>query len=241
MTGAIPTAARYRLSGYSARPVHRLGQASDTLVREAARTLINQAEPRVRDLISGERTRLADAAKTGLPFAGIAGAIFLLTHYFVKPTAKAVRVVGYSASAATAGLGGYLFFDRLADVAPPPPPPSGGTGSGIVQSLVNPVAHQIAQAVVSEAEPKVRAIVEDEKLQLAEGAKAALPWGGAAAAAAAATAFAVPQDLGWAKAAGYSLAALLAVVGAWRGLDVYGTPRPKPTALPGAPPATEAA
>ena len=62
----------------------------------------------------------------------------------------------------------------------------------------------LARAVVAEAEPKVRALVSDERARLGTAGEAALPWGALAAAAFFATMYLVPSDLPAAKMAGYT-------------------------------------
>jgi len=197
----------------------RLGQ-SDSLLREVARNVVAEADPRVRDIISEERTRVAQAAKLGLPFAALSGLAFLGTTYAVPVEARSARVVGYAASAGFLGLSLWLAVDRLADVRPEPAGPGGGgpTG-GLLTAVAQPLASQLAQAVVSEAEPRVRAIVADEKAKLSSAGKAVLPWAAAGAAALAGTMFLVPDKLKIGKAAGYAAGALLVLIGAWKGLD----------------------
>ena len=198
----------------------RLGQASDSLVREVARSVVAQADPKVRSIISDERTRVAQAVKVGLPFLALSGAAFLGTQYAVSPKAKTARIAGFTASAGLLGLALWFTADRLTDIPlEESPAPSGGGGAGLLSQFAAPVATQMAHAVVQEAEPRIRDIVDDEKAKLAEAGKAALPWAGAAVATFAGTAFALPKDLGWVKAVGYSLSGALLLISIYQGLD----------------------
>lgn len=207
-----------RPAGIGLGRVH-LGQASDSLVREVARTIVAQADPKVRSIISDERTRVAEAVKVGLPFLALSGASFLGTQYAVSPKAKTARIVGFTASAGLLGLALWFTADRLTDIPIEAPAAAGGSGTGLLSQFAAPVATQMAHAVVQEAEPRIRDIVDDEKAKLAEAGKAALPWAGAAIATFAGTAFALPKDLGWAKAAGYGLSGALLLFSIYQGLD----------------------
>lgn len=78
----------------------------------------------------------------------------------------------------------------------------------------------MAKVVVAEAEPKVRAIINDEQAQLAEAGTAALPFIGASVAGFLATAFLVPEEKNAWKFGGYLVSAAALLGGLWKGLTV---------------------
>lgn len=203
---------RPRLSG------PKLGQISQSVVDQASRSVISEAEPRFRKIVHEERSLLARAAIESLPYMGGAATIFLATTYLVPGESKTLKGAGYVGAAGLATFGAWKAFEAAggAEELPPPPPPSDG-GGGI--PFISGAAQQLAQAIVREAEPKVRALVDDERAKLGSAVEKSLPYLGASAAALLATMYFVPDGMnGW-KVAGYmsSVAALL--LGAWQGLS----------------------
>lgn len=205
MTGLVPL----RTDG------PRLGQVS-TLVggitSNLAKQIVQEAEPAVRSIIRDERNRFVEALSGGLPFGAAAAAGYVGTSYLVPDGAKVAKVVGYSASAAALGIGAWLTFRRLTEkpaepeaAAPATPPPE--------------VVQQAAKALIQEAEPRVRQIVDEERARAAAALQAGLPFAGAAAAAFLATMFLVGAGEKTLKAVGYSSTALLLGAGAWVALS----------------------
>lgn len=90
----------------------------------------------------------------------------------------------------------------------------------IPESLARP----IAAAVVEEAAPRLRTIVQEERARAAESVKDGLPWAGLSAAAFIASAHLVPERMTGAKALGYAASAGLMAYGAWRILSSGGPP-----------------
>ena len=191
----------------------RLGDLSDFtggLTSGLAKQIVGEAEPAVRRIVRDERNRFAEAAIGGLPFACAAAVGYSATRYLVPDARPGLKAVGYIASAGAAGIGALWTFMRLTErpenaepAAPPGTPPK--------------IVSQAAIAIVAEAEPKVRRIVDDEKRRLAVALEAGLPWAVGAAAAFLATLFVAPGPA--IKAAGYSATAILLGTGAWRTLE----------------------
>lgn len=79
----------------------------------------------------------------------------------------------------------------------------------------NAVINQAAAAVVAQAEPRVRAIVAEERSKLAGGAIQALPYMGGALTVFLATQYLLPKDKKFERGIGYVAAAGLFTIGAW--------------------------
>lgn len=210
-TAPVLATRRPALSGPS------LGQLSQSLVDQAARAVIAEAEPRVRLIVREERSRLANAAIEGLPYAAASAAVFIAASQLVPAKSPTLKSAGYVASAGLLAIGAWQTLSVAAGPETTPTPPT-SSDTGI--PLFSSTAQQLAQAVVREAEPKVRALVEDERVKLGSAVENALPFLGASAAAFLGTAYLVPKEKPSWKFAGYmgSVAALL--LGAWRGLTV---------------------
>lgn len=192
-----------------------LGQFSSSIIEEAARKVIQEAGPLARKIVAEERSKVANAMKGALPFAGLSAAALLGTRYLVPASSTTGKMAGYVASAALLGVGAWRVLDELSAEMPAPTP---AAGDNVLTSLIKPTADQLAKSVVTEAEPKVREIIRDEKAKFAEAAMSGLPWAGASAAAALGTAFLVPESQSVAKLAGYGAATALLLGGIWSGL-----------------------
>lgn len=81
------------------------------------------------------------------------------------------------------------------------------------------VINQAASAVVSQAEPRVRAIVAEERSRLANAAIQALPYAGGALTLFLASQFLVPADKKFLRGLGYVTSAGLFTIGAWLAFD----------------------
>jgi hypothetical protein len=194
----------------------RLGQIGDLasgLTSGLAKQIIGEAEPAVRRIVRDERNRLAEALIGGIPFGGAAAIGYTATRYLVPEKKPIVKAVGYIASAATATIGAWWTFKRLTETAEPKPVES--TPAGTTPKIVN----QAATAIVIEAEPRVRSIVDDEKALMSSALQAGLPWAIGAVAVFLGTTFVVRPGQDLLKAAGYSITALLLGSGAWMTLE----------------------
>ena len=204
--------------GYVGRPAlrgPRLGQ-SNAVINQAASAVVSQAEPRVRAIVAEERSRLANATIQSLPFLGGSLTAFLAAQYLVPSDKKFLKGVGYVASAGIFTVGAWKVLQELSGPEKAAPASSGG---GLL-AIFGDTARQMAQVVVTEAEPKVRQIVADEKAKLAEAGLETLPFLGASAAGFLATAILVSDEDKKLKFGGYMASAAALLAGFWRGLTV---------------------
>jgi hypothetical protein len=174
---------------------------------------VTQAEPAVRRIVHEERARMASAGKMFIPFAAAGTGGILGSLYAIPKAKKGARTVGLLASAAILGAGAYVALNEIEgppEAAPPAPGPD--------IPFVGDVATQMAQAIVREAEPRAKAMVDEVHTDLAEAGMAALPFAALSAASFFGTAYMVPETAPAGKAAGYTAAAALMLVGMWRAL-----------------------
>jgi len=87
------------------------------IVQQAAKTLVQEAEPRIRQIVDEERARAATALQAGLPFAGAAAAAFLATMLLVGSGEKTLKAVGYSATALLLGAGAWIALEKEKEAA----------------------------------------------------------------------------------------------------------------------------
>lgn len=181
-----------------------------------ARQIVSEAEPAVRRIVKEERNRFAEALIGGIPFAVISALSFVGTRYLVPQEAGFAKTIGYLTSAIAAAGGAWLTISRLHEEDEKKPEnvvaPSG-------PSAIDPYIARTAQAIVAEAEPKVKAIVNSERQRIAEASLVALPFGVAAMATFLATLFVVDSENSLVKAAGYAGTTLLLGTGAWFALE----------------------
>lgn len=176
---------------------------SSSVVNQAAREVVAAADPRVRQIIAEERERVARALAESFSFGGIGVLAALGTRYYV-PSGTG-QALGYGAAVILGGVAAWRLWSGL---RAPPAPPEDPDGSTLIR-FVEPVVNQFATAVVREAEPRIRAIVEDEKAKFEEAAKVAVPAVAGAAASYLGTSYLVPDRMKLGKVAGYGLAATL--------------------------------
>lgn len=189
----------------------RLGQRSSYtsgLTADLAKQIVAAAEPATRRIILDERNRLAEALIGGIPFAGGAAIAYVGTRYLVPDDKKTAKAVGYGAAALTAVIGAWWTFAHMTEATAPAPTPGG-------PSVVTDVATQAAKDIVTEAEPKIRKIVDEEKARAVDAAKSGLPLAIGSFAVFLGTLFLVKDNDTTVKALGYSATALLLGAGAW--------------------------
>ena len=87
------------------------------IVQQAAKTLVQEAEPRIRQIVDEERARAATALQAGLPFAGAAAAAFLATMLLIGSGEKTLKAVGYSATALLLGAGAWIALEKEKEAA----------------------------------------------------------------------------------------------------------------------------
>lgn len=184
------------------------------ITSDLARKIISEGEPVVRRIVKEERNKYAEALIGGIPFALISTLAYLGGKYVVPEGATLGKAVAYTAAAASAAGGAWWVVSNLQEEVPPAPTTTGGGSSAI-----DPYVQKASQAIIAEAEPKVRAIVDDERRRIAEAGLSALPFGIAAVAAFLSTFFLVEPEKKLVKAAGYAGTALLLGAGVWFGLQ----------------------
>lgn len=203
----------------------RLGQArlgqdwsgiTGGLTSGVAKDIVREAEPPVRRIIQEERYRFSTAIINGLPFFGVGALAYIATRYFVPDDKKTAKGVGYLTAAAAGTIGGWYVVSKLKEgqIEEPPPQPETAT-SGTVTAL----AQNAAKAIVAEAEPKIRRIVDEERARIAEAGQAALPFAVGSVATFLATLLLVGKENNLMKALGYTGSVLLMGTGLWLGLE----------------------
>lgn len=196
---------------------HSLGQIealTSGLTSGLAKQIITEGEPVVRRIVKQERNKYAEALIGGIPFALISTLAYLGAKYIVPADKTMAKAVAYTTAAVSAAGGAWWVVSNLREEEPPAPPtPKTGPTS------LDPYIQQASQAIVTAAEPRVRAIVDDEKKRIAQAGLAGLPFGIAAIAAFLSTFFLVEPEKKLVKAAGYAGTALLLGAGLWFALQ----------------------
>ncbi len=190
----------------------RLGQLPSAIVDEAAKTVIAQADPAIRRIVHEERARIARAGKTFVPYAAVGIGGIIGSIYLAPKGANVAKAAGLISSVALLGLGGYLGLKELEG------PPAAAPEPGPNIPFLGDIASQVAQAIVKEAEPRVKVMLADISTDLTEAGTSALPFAAGSAATFFGTAYLVPESTPVGKAAGYTVSAALMLVGIWRAL-----------------------
>lgn len=194
---------------------YRLGQISEILgggvLDDVARSVVAQAEPAVRRIIHDERNRFAEALLLGIPWASGAAIAYLGTRYLLPDKPAWGKWGGYSAAAVLGAVGAWQSISALQVIGPPPKPTE--------PSVLDPVVERTAKAIVAEAEPRIRNIVDDEATRISTALQTGLPFAVASAAAFIATWLLVDEKKVGMKALGYSGSVLLFGAGAWFALE----------------------
>jgi hypothetical protein len=187
----------------------RLGQTSE-MINRSAQAIIEKAEPRLRALLSEERTKLSDSVNSGLPYAGLAAATFLASSYLVPKKDETARFVGYGISAALLGVGVWTAWKGITTPPPLPPAPTPedpGIIGEVLSTLVDPTSRKLAAAIVAEAEPRVRKIMAESGQKLSDVTSSVIPWWALAAATCIGSMFLIPESMPAGKAAAYAASA----------------------------------
>lgn len=197
----------------------RLGQTS---YQKTAQAVVEAAEPRLRQIIAEERSRLADVAVASLPYVGLSALTYLVSAYVIEK-GSTLKTVGYGVSIGFLALGLWQGIEAIgeqpASAAPIQEEDTGIIGD-VVGALVDPASRKLAAAVVLESEPVIREILVEERLRFAEAIETAVPFLGVSVAAGLGTAYLVPEDMSMAKFAGYMVSAGGALYGLYRGAGV---------------------
>jgi len=187
----------------------QIGLLTGGLTQDIAQKIVSEAEPATRRIVRDERNRLAEGLMGGLPFAALSGVAFVGTQYLVPDDRGSWKFAGYAASFVSMGVGAWYAFSRITET-PPTQAPAGA---------VPPLVAQAAQAIVDSADPKIRAIVQEERSRAAAAAEAGLPLAGAGALALLLSATLVPADSEMLKVLGYAGSIVLLTAGAWVALS----------------------
>lgn len=187
----------------------QIGLLTGGLTQDIAQKIVAEAEPATRRIVRDERNRLAEGLMGGLPFAALSGVAFVGTKYLVSDDRETWKFAGYAASFVSLGVGAWYAFSRITETPAVQAP--GGP--------VPPLVAQAAQAIVESADPKIRAIVQEERSRAAAAAEAGLPLAGAGALALLLSATLVPSDSVALKVAGYAGSIVLLSAGAWVALE----------------------
>jgi hypothetical protein len=193
----------------------RLGQISGLtggLVDSLAQRVVAEAEPVTRQIVRDERNRFAEALIGGVPYGAGGAVAYVGTRYLVPDRLPVVKAGGYAAAAILAAVGAWQTIDRLREPVPAAAPPSG-------PSALDPVVGRTATAIVAEAEPRVRKIMDEERARIAAAAQAGIPFAVASGASFLATLFLVKDENRLLKVLGYAGTAVLLGAGAWVALE----------------------
>lgn len=87
------------------------GMVAD-VAAQAAKDIVDQAEPRIRKIVEEEKARAVQAAQAGIPLAIASLAAFLATMFLVDADNKMMKAVGFSGSAVLLGAGAYVALDK---------------------------------------------------------------------------------------------------------------------------------
>jgi hypothetical protein len=190
------------------RRLGQIGLLTGGLTQDIAQKIVSEAEPATRRIVRDERNRLAEGLMGGLPFAALGGVAFVGTRYLVPEDSGGWKFTGYAASFVSLGVGAWYAFSRITEAAPPQP-----------AGAVPPLVAEAAQAIVTSADPKIRAIVQEERSRAAAAAEAGLPLAGAGALTLLLSATLVPEDSEMLKVAGYAGSIALLTGAAWVALS----------------------
>src|SRR6185295_11720670 len=104
------------MSDSTVKPITEQGGVVADVAAQAARDIVNEAEPRIRRIVEEEKARAVQAAQAGIPLAIGSLAAFLLTTFLVDDKNKTMKAVGYSGSALLLGAGAYVALDKEREV-----------------------------------------------------------------------------------------------------------------------------
>lgn len=193
----------------SPRGLGQIGLLTGGLTQDIASKIVQSAEPATRAIVRDERNRLAEGLIGGLPFAALSGVAFVGTQYLVPDDQKTMKFLGYAASFVGLGAGAWYTFSRITEKAPPSAP----------AGQVPPLVAEAAKAIVDNADPKIRQIVQEERSRAAAAAEAGLPYAAGGALALLASATLIPGDKTFLKLAGYVGSIGLLTLGAYVALE----------------------
>lgn len=187
----------------------QIGLLTGGLTQDIARKIVAEAEPATRRIVRDERNRLAEGLMGGLPLAALSGVTFVGTYYLVPEDRKTWKFAGYAASFASLGIGAWYSFSRITETRPP----------SETAGAAPPVVAEAAKAIVDSADPKIRAIVQEERSRISAAAEAGLPLAAGGALALLLSATVIPSDSTLLKTLGYTGSIALLTTGAYVALE----------------------
>jgi len=188
-----------------------LDTLTSKLTDSTARSLVDAAFPKVQAILEQERNRLVNSLTMGIPFGAASAITATLTYYYAQTNAQ--KAIGYSLAAAIAGGGGIAVLLGLKSQD------QNQVQTQTKSSSLDPYIEAAAQTLIAQADPKVRAIIAEERTRVTSSLQTALPWGVGGALAALATVFAIPDGLDALKILGWLIAIVLSAYGSWLALQ----------------------
>jgi hypothetical protein len=189
-----------------------LTKLTSSVTDSTVKSAIDNAFPKIQAILEQERNRLVNALMTGIPFGAASAIAATLTYYYAETVTH--RALGYSLAAAIAGGGGVsVLLGLKSDQAP------AAQTQGSSPSSLDPIIQNASQQLVAQADPKVRAIIEEERTRLTNALQTGLPWAIGSALAAVATAFVIPDGLEVLKILGWLITIALSAFGSWSALN----------------------
>lgn len=85
---------------------------ANAIADNAAKTIVAEAEPKIRQIVDEERSRIAAAGQAGLPFAVGSVATFLATWLLVDDKNNKMKALGYTGSALLMGVGAWVLLEK---------------------------------------------------------------------------------------------------------------------------------
>lgn len=186
--------------------------SSGTVSNALAQSLVDKADPIARSIVDKNRTIIADAVISGLPY-GVVGTLAAIGTYYFAPDNVWYKAAGYGAASLLYATSAWMSFSQMRSDKPAAAPTA--PLSPTVQSAVD----QASTAIVAAATPKVQAIIDNEKARLAAATQQGIPWVAVAFVGAAATYFLIPDEKNLYKFLGYGGSAVVSAVGTYLGLE----------------------
>ncbi len=187
----------------------QIGLLTGGLSQDIARRIVDEAEPATRRIVRDERNRLAEGLMGGLPLAALSGVAYVGTYYLVPEKRQTLKFAGYAASFVSLGAGAWYAFSKITEVATPSP--TGGS--------VPPLVAEAARSIVDNADPKIRAIVQEERSRAAAAAEVGLPFAAGGALGFLLSATMVPAESPLLKVLAYAGSIGLMALGAYVALE----------------------
>jgi hypothetical protein len=183
------------------------------LTDPAIKNIVNQSIPTIRAIISEERNRLADALMAGIPFLAGAAVMASATYYLAPKDGKYQKAAGYGGASIILGSGAVITLMNLKSQE------AAAKAAAQGSTALDPYIQSASQSLVVQAEPRVREIIQEERVRLAGALQEGLPWAAVASIVALASVFLVPDSMPVLKFLGWSGATALCATGTVKSLN----------------------